>query len=533
MKVIRNIGGLEPVEFSISFLVDIFCFLLLFSNSSTLSIPYLSFIFDFSSSQTAPDQWDPPFGIPTYTGPPPSLDSMTTTAEPSSSASISNQQVPVEDQADNEGEESEEDQEQDDEDEDEDEEISLPSGPAPPLPDLPSLPEEDPIGKDQDQDSDSDSDIVMPEGPPPPRKEEEDSDFQPPLPPIPTGAKSNHQSAPPPPPLPSGLPPSTNFNQPPPPIFYSGPPPPLPPSHLYSHPPPPLPLPNQFGHPPPPPGYGHPPNMRGNFNHRGGSFDGRGRGFDRGRGRGRGNFLPQDRRNPQFQQEVLDPLSADGKSHETFASHASKMREKSRSEATINQGKDSSSSSSGLNSLPSKPTSTPGAAGASKPSTASATISAEPQLRDLKKEVTAFLPPAMRRKLQKEKERKEMGLPDLNKLTSAPREEDQSGSGNGYGSNNNDGGSGYLEGWDDDDRQGNRNDTPSTNPKAREEFQTFEKPNLLNALKNQLNDPSKMGSRINVGSTGGNGSGKSNGEGNKKRKNDDYDKFLNEMGDLL
>jgi len=50
-------------------------------------------------------------------------------------------------------------------------------------------------------------------------------------------------------------------------------------------------------------------------------------------------------------------------------------------------------------SLPPKPSTTPGSTSAPDPlSSASATISAEPELRDLKKEATAFVPPSLKRK---------------------------------------------------------------------------------------------------------------------------------------
>lgn len=203
------------------------------------------------------------------------------------------------------------------------------------------------------------------------------------------------------------------------------------------------------------------------------------------------------------------------------------MREKSRAEAAANA---TAQGPSGASSLPAKPNA-PGPSNISEPtSNASATISAEPQLRDLKKEVTAFLPPAMRKRLQKEKERKEMGLPNLNTLTSAPREEDF---GNGAAG-------GYLEGWDDDDGGSGGNSTgnrglsrPESSASPGGDRSRSEKPSLLNALKGQLEHPSKMGQRINAGSSIPAKAGIPTGEAGKKRKNDDYDKFLNEMGDLL
>jgi len=408
---------------------------------------------------TAAEQWDPPFGIPTYTGPPPSLDPSTSTFQLPSTVGIEGEET-----QDPKGEEEEEEEEESDE-EDSDDEIPLPSGPAPSLPDLPSAPFEpsNPV----DQDSDSESDIVMPEGPPPPP-----SDFQPPLPPTPTGPKNN---APPLPPSNYSQPPPS-YSQPPPPHFYSGPPPPLP------FPPPP----NQYQGPPPP---FPPPGFRGGYNGRGGdrgrgTFDRGGRGGIRGRGNFQGNFALRN----QPQGEVFDPLSSDGKAHETFRQHSDRMREKSREDSNGVSETQDPSISDGINSLPSKPESQP------QPPKPSATISAAPQLRDLKKEVTAFLPPSMRRKIQKEKERKEMGLPNAGQIISAPVQESDRGA---------------LEDRGERGRDGDELD--------------FKKPYLLNALKGRLEDP-LLGGKL-----GRNGEG----EIKKKRKNDDYDKFLNEMGDLL
>jgi hypothetical protein len=50
----------------------------------------------------------------------------------------------------------------------------------------------------------------------------------------------------------------------------------------------------------------------------------------------------------------------------------------------------------------------------------SATISAAPQLRDLKREATGFVPAAVRKKRATDQARAAMGLPDAKSINAAP-----------------------------------------------------------------------------------------------------------------
>ncbi|GJE87689.1 Wbp11 and NpwBP domain-containing protein [Phanerochaete sordida] len=295
----------------------------------------------------------------------------------------------------------------------------------------------DEIAGDQDQEAEDD-DIVMPEGPPPGVEEDSDDDIPlpdgpppgmeaPPLPPLPPPTTlPNMPMIPGPPPLPpppAGFPGAPPYAYPPPPPpppgFHIGapgiPPPPPPgfaPSPAYSSIPPPPGVPPGFASPhfpPPPPGF---------FPHR-----------------------------MQSTSSMQDPLS--GVPHQTFQAHrATKAAHPS---------------------LPPKPV----LAAPTGPISAAAVVSAEPELRDFKKEATAFVPTTLKRK-------KAAGA-SSSKINAAPS----------------------VDGGADSD--------PTVTPR----------PDLLGTLKAQL----------------GAGSALSTGEEVKlqtaAKPKDDYQKFMEEMGDIL
>ncbi|KIP10074.1 hypothetical protein PHLGIDRAFT_28623 [Phlebiopsis gigantea 11061_1 CR5-6] len=219
----------------------------------------------------------------------------------------------------------------------------------------------DEVTSDQEKEDDADDDIAMPEGPPP-GSEHVDSDDDIPMPEGPPPGQETAQTLPPlpalsmpypgsypplpsampmpPPPVPVGLSP---LGAPPPPFGFGIPPPP-PPSHRMPFTgafPPPLP-PGfvQYGLPPPPPG-----------------------------------FFP---RRSQSSGSIQDPLSS--VPHQTFQAH--------KADKTFPTHP----------SLPPKPVAYTGAAPTSTTVSAAAVVSAEPELRDFKKEATAFVPAALKRK---------------------------------------------------------------------------------------------------------------------------------------
>ncbi|KAG1749758.1 WW domain binding protein 11-domain-containing protein [Suillus paluster] len=196
------------------------------------------------------------------------------------------------------------------------------------------MPEGPPPTGSNDDIIDSDDDIPMPEGPPP-------SNLQPPLPP--SSPFSGAPFPPPPPPLP----PSVNSVQGPPPFPPSYPYPPSGSGHasppgfpLSISPYPPASAFMQPHMPPPPPG-----------------------------------FFPR----VQSASSMQDPLSSIP--HQTYQAHR------------VNRLTPHPS-------LPLKPSSVPGASpvGIASNNTTAATVSAEPQLRDLKKEATAFVPTSLKRR---------------------------------------------------------------------------------------------------------------------------------------
>jgi len=232
---------------------------------------------------------------------------------------------------------------------DSDDDIVMPDGPPP--------------GQDERED-DSDDDIPMPEGPPPPKPGQVQV---PPFPPVPPMPIANQPPLPPSSPevfltVPSGL-----WHPPLPGLLMNTPP--FPPTMAGVHPPP-----SGFGLPaglpPPPPGFPMPPT-----------------GFmppPPPVGFGQSTLPPPPpgffpRRN-QSTSSIQDPLSSIP--HQTFQAHRA-----SRSLAPPHP------------SLPPNPTLPKPAVGSGQRSvSAAATVSAEPVLRDFKKESTAFVPSALKRK---------------------------------------------------------------------------------------------------------------------------------------
>ncbi|KAF7793448.1 hypothetical protein EIP86_004560 [Pleurotus ostreatoroseus] len=236
------------------------------------------------------------------------------------------------------------------------------------------MPEGPPPGSEE---VDSDDDIPMPEGPPPPRNEEAQrmcilygSSIEylhgtepplppalpmpmPPLPPLPPGAPPMVSGIPPPPP-PAGFPGVIPSLPPLPPAGFSAP---IPPPPVGFPPFPPSPgFPGAMGNwmPPPPPGFiaqvmpPMPPPPPG--------------------------FFP---RRSQSQASKQDPLSSIP--HQTYQAHQA-----------------AKSTTPAHPSLPPKPSAA--VTSGSAPVSAAAVVSAEPELRDFKKEATAFVPASLKRK---------------------------------------------------------------------------------------------------------------------------------------
>ncbi len=207
-------------------------------------------------------------------------------------------------------------------------------------------------------------DIVMPEGPPPPK---------PPTGPRAMNAPAHAQLQPPMmmPGAPGTGPQGAFYAGPPPPIHSTAPQQQAP--YPYNIPPPGYGLPGVYMGPPPPM---HP--MQGQRGgHRGGGPGGFRGGPPRGRGGGRGGHSSHHHQQP--------PAGAE----------------------TITVGPQP-------------------AAGSQGPVEENATISAAPQLRDLKREAAGFVPAAVRKKQATEKARKAMSLPSKDSLNIAPSDADES-----------------------------------------------------------------------------------------------------------
>ncbi|THH20481.1 hypothetical protein EW146_g861 [Bondarzewia mesenterica] len=325
--------------------------------------------------------------------------------------------------------------EEQEEEEGSDDGIAMPEGPPPGAGDVEAMKEEE---------EESDDDIPMPEGPPPPKPGSQPSPPYPPRPQLPPFPAQMTFSPPPGmpahpgafvgfPPIPPGFPPPPPgipfvSPPPPPPGFPTGPFPPSgfpqdlippPPPHAFQHlPPPPPGFPQGF-----PPSRGLPPPPPGFFS----------------------------RRN-QSSASLQDPLSS--VPHQTYQAHRAAR-----------------------NAPPLPP-----AHGAPLPSPVSvdsATISAAPQLRDLKKESTAFVPASLKRKKAGAAAAAAASTAADNKINAAP----------------------------------------SLGPgEADEAVIEPERPDLLSALKGQLGGPP--------------GGTKKVAEKGSKSKGD-YEKFVEEMGDLL
>ncbi|KAF7964738.1 hypothetical protein HWV62_3398 [Athelia sp. TMB] len=248
------------------------------------------------------------------------------------------------------------------------------------------MPPDEVWSDEEPMEEDSDDDVIMPEGPPP--EEEDDSDDDIPMPegpppgqevPIAPPPFPAHLAASPPPPPPGfGLPPRPNMPvqhplPPPPPGFAAGNLPPPPPgfqSGQYVPPPPPgFPTGLSIPPPPPPPGFqfqahGMPPPPPG--------------------------FFP--RQQNLSASAMQDPLSS--LPHQTFQHHRANPPLPPHPSLPQNPSLPSNPNSARAavvppSNLPRKPTAAIAAA---------ATVFAAPELRDFKKEATAFVPSALKRK---------------------------------------------------------------------------------------------------------------------------------------
>ncbi|OCH87476.1 hypothetical protein OBBRIDRAFT_154919 [Obba rivulosa] len=323
-------------------------------------------------------------------------------------------------------------------DEDEGDDVVMPAGPPP-------------GAAEEDEGESDDDDIPMPEGPPPPKPGELQSSL--PLPILPTGVASHPVPPPlppvpqvlyPPGPLPTGvpglpvppLPPGTpGVPIPPPPGFSLSylPPPPPPPGFQAPPPPPPG---FQAPPPPPPPGFAqsyYPPPPPG--------------------------FFP---RRAQSTASMQDPLSSIP--HQTFQAH--------RASRIVDPAHPS---------LPPRPggppvSGSPASAIAGTPAAAAATIVAAPELRDFKKESTAFVPAALKRK------RPADASAPSKKINAAPSVE------------------------------------PSSDLAEAGAEVVVARPDLLSAVKGQLGSAAGAATAA---------------KDSRAKPKDDYNKFLEEMGDIL
>ncbi|KAI0361149.1 hypothetical protein OH77DRAFT_1500558 [Trametes cingulata] len=335
---------------------------------------------------------------------------------------------------------------------------------------------------DSEAEESDDDDIVMPEGPPPEEEESDESDDDIPMPEGPPPPKPGQQAPPPLPPLPPGPPPVVSpppagaVYAPPPPgmpgvppilptVPVMPPPPPpgipvMPPSLDGAVPPPPPPPPGfpVMSPPPPPPGFpvmqgpplpGVPPPPPAGFppfppTHMQSPMPPPPPGFYPRRGPNAG--------------VIQDPLSS--VPHQTYQAHR----------AARAAGPSAPKATSGGVRLGPAPT-TPALA-------ASAVISAEPELRDFKKEATAFVPAALKRK--------KPGA-GASKVNAAP-----------------------TVGPADD-----KSDEPEAAPAAR--------PDLLSTLQDKFGAPPPKKAKVETEAA----------KTAPAKPKDDYDKFLEEMSDIL
>ncbi|KAK7465539.1 hypothetical protein VKT23_005513 [Stygiomarasmius scandens] len=318
----------------------------------------------------------------------------------------------------------------------------------------------------EDEEDDSDDDIAMPEGPPPGLEEAVNSDEDIPMPDDGPPQTAESESDPPlpsgPPPLPLGPPPFPNSTglPPPPPGFPTGIPPPPPTG--FPVPPPPMGFPSfpsdAPSYPPFPPNMGIPlpPPPPG--------------------------FYP--RRQNLNSGSIQDPLSSIP--HQTYQAH-----------------RDSRSQMQGHPSLPPKPSASATSTSAG-PSilAANATISAEPELRDFKKEATAFVPSKIAAKRKRAGGAGSSGSGGsgggLGRVNAAPETGD-SGEGTSGG--------GEVEGESATSASG------------------MKKPDLLGTLRGQFpfTAPVPANKKAKVEEV----------PKEKEKKKDDYEKFVEEIGDIL
>lgn len=226
------------------------------------------------------------------------------------------------------------------------------------------LPSSDESSDDEDDDEDSDSDIVMPEGPRPDEESDADSDDSDDIP-LPEG--------PPPPRLPPGGPPPSGA--------FGGPPPP------FGVPPPPFGVP-PFGAPPfPVPPFARPP--RPAFNPVTAPGVGWGHLMDAPTPPQR---RPQNGAGAGPSRLPAPPASLPAKPGSVAAAAVVSAAAKTTS------APEASSPSGAISSAPatSQPSNTSAAASADNAN--AATISAAPQLRDLRKETTVFVPRGVKRR---------------------------------------------------------------------------------------------------------------------------------------
>ncbi|KAI0375436.1 hypothetical protein BV20DRAFT_270274 [Pilatotrama ljubarskyi] len=333
---------------------------------------------------------------------------------------------------------------------------------------------------DSEAEESDDDDIVMPEGPPPEEEEADDSDDDIPMPEGPPPPKPGQQAPPALPPLPPGPPPV--MSPPPPGAFYAAPPgipgaPPLPPAVSAAPPPPSLGIPvmspalGAAVPPPPPPGFSvvsPPPPPPGFPMMPGPPFPGvppppPPAGFPPFPPTHMQPSMPAPppgfypRRGPNAG-VIQDPLSS--VPHQTYQAHrAARAAGPSAPKAT----------SGGVRLGPAPPAGAP---------SASAVISAEPELRDFKKEATAFVPAALKRK------KPGAGAPKVNAAPTVGPADDKNGE-------------------------------SETAPAAR--------PDLLSTLQDKFGAPPPKKPKTDVESI----------KAAPAKPKDDYDKFLAEMSDIL
>ncbi|GAA5887438.1 hypothetical protein JCM6882_002529 [Rhodosporidiobolus microsporus] len=261
------------------------------------------------------------------------------------------------------------DEEDSEDDDDEDDDIVMPAGPPP------TGKAADASSSDSDSDEDDD-DIALPPGPPPPRPGSQPSSTSRPLISRPTSSHPHppsfpHHRPPHPPHLPHALPARPNFPTAPPAAA------PSPPTNAPSGPR----NPNLPARPPPPTGH------------------------------------------------MVDPLNADKGPQRAFQQGRQAQAQAGPPPGAVITAAPTPAAPSPFMAIPGATAASSAAAAAGG---AGATISAAPQLRDLKKEATAFVPMAMRRKMAQQKAQlAKVGLAAVNAAPSAAGGEGEGAGGGG------------------------------------------------------------------------------------------------------